>query len=67
MGIKVVLFDLDGTLLQMDIDYYNDCEYDINDAYISDKNNVAGSNDTDYLKNLIKINKINDKPMDYNP
>ena len=44
-----------------DIDYYNDCEYDINDAYISDKNNVAGSNDPDYLKNLIKISNINDK------
>lgn len=25
--IKAVLFDLDGTLLQMDIDYYNDCYF----------------------------------------
>ena len=44
-----------------DIDYYNDCDYDIHDAYISDRDSVAGSNDPDYLKNLIKINKIDDK------
>ena len=44
-----------------DIDYYNDCDYDIHDAHISDRDSVAGSNDPDYLKNLIKINKIDDK------
>lgn len=44
-----------------DIDYYNDCEYDIDAAFISDRNSVAGSKDLDYLKNLIKINQIDDK------
>lgn len=44
-----------------DLDYYDDCEYDINDAHISDRNSIAGSNDPDYLNNLIKINAIDDK------
>jgi len=44
-----------------DIDYYNDCEYDINDAHIYDRNSAAGYHDSDYLKNLIKINQIDDK------
>ena len=38
-----------------------DCEYDINDAYISDRNCVAGRNDSDYLQNLAKINEIDDR------
>lgn len=42
-------------------DYYDDCEYDIDAAHISDRNSVSGSSDPDYLNNLIKINKIDDK------
>ena len=48
-----------------DMDYFNDCEYDVNDAHISDRNSVAGSNDPDYINNLIKINKIDDKFVMY--
>lgn len=48
-----------------DIDYLDDCEYDVNDAHISDRNSTAGSNDPDYLKNLIKINQIDDKFVMY--
>lgn len=48
-----------------DMDYFNDCEYDVDYAHISDRNSVAGSNDPDYLNNLIKINKINDKFIMY--
>jgi len=44
-----------------DMDYYHDYDCDINDAHILDINSVAGSNDPDYLNNLIKINKIDDK------
>ena len=44
-----------------DMDFLNDYKYDISDAYISDRHCVAGSNDPDYLKNLIKINEIDDK------
>ena len=44
-----------------DVDYFNDCKHDVNDAYISDRNCVAGSSDPDYINNLIKINEINDK------
>lgn len=44
-----------------DMDYFIDCEYDVNDAHISDRNSVAGSNDPEYINNLIKINKIDDK------
>lgn len=48
-----------------DIDFLRDCKYDIDDAHISDRNSVAGSNDPNYLKNLIKINKIDDKFVMY--
>lgn len=44
-----------------DVDYDNDYKYDIHNAPISDRNSVAGSNDPDYLKNLIKINKVDDE------
>src|SRR5699024_4900078 len=44
-----------------DIDFLKDCKFDIEDAYISNINNVAGNNDPNYLKNLIKINEIDDK------
>lgn len=44
-----------------DMDFLRDCKYDIEDAHISDRNSVAGSNDPNYLKNLIKINKIDDE------
>ncbi|MBP3445437.1 MAG: hypothetical protein J6K23_05830 [Bacilli bacterium] len=44
-----------------DIDYYNDYNYDIEDAHISDRNSIAGSNDKDYLKYLKKINEIDDR------
>ena len=48
-----------------DFDYYDYCGHDINDVPISDRNSVAGSNDPDYLKNLIKINEIDDKFVMY--
>ena len=48
-----------------DIDYFNDCEYDVHDVHISDRNSIAGSNDPDYINNLIKINKIDDKFVMY--
>lgn len=44
-----------------DMDFFRDCKYDIEDAYISDRNSVSGSNDPNYLKNLIKINEIDDE------
>lgn len=44
-----------------DIDFLRDCKYDIEAAHISDRNSVAGSNDPNYLKNLIKINEIDDE------
>ena len=44
-----------------DMDFLRDCKYDIEDAHISDRNSVAGSNDPNYLKNLIKINEIDDE------
>lgn len=44
-----------------DIDYYEDYEYDSNDAHISDRNSVAGYNDPDYVANLERISKIDDK------
>lgn len=44
-----------------DMDYLNGCEYDANAAHISYINSVAGDSDQDYLNNLIKINKIDDK------
>lgn len=44
-----------------DMDYLNNCDYDANAADISYMNSVAGSSDPDYLNNLIKINKIDDK------
>lgn len=44
-----------------DMDFLNDCKYDIDAAHISDRNSVAGSNDPNYLKNLIKINEIDDE------
>ena len=44
-----------------DIDYYDDYEYDIHDTHISDRDSIAGSNDPNYLDNLIKINKVDDK------
>jgi len=44
-----------------DMDYRSDYKYDVSDAYISDKNSVAGSYDPDYIDNLIKINEIDDK------
>lgn len=48
-----------------DMDYSDDCEYDIHDAYILDRNSVAGSKDPDYLNNLIKINEVDDKLVMY--
>lgn len=48
-----------------DIDYLSDCDYDVNDAHISDRNSVSGSNDPDYLKYLIKINEFDDKYVMY--
>jgi len=42
-------------------DYYHDCGYDLHAAYISDKDCIAGRNDKDYLKNLVKINEIDDR------
>ena len=50
----------DGKYLS-DMDFLRDCKYDIEAAHISDRDSVAGCNDPDYLKNLIKINKIDDK------
>ena len=44
-----------------DLNYYDDYNYDIKDAFINTSNNVAGREDPDYLKNLIEINKIDDK------
>ena len=44
-----------------DMDFLRDCKYDIEDAHISDRNSVSGSNDPNYLKNLIKINEIDDE------
>ena len=44
-----------------DMDFLRDCKYDIEAAHISDRNSVAGSNDPNYLKNLIKINEIDDE------
>lgn len=44
-----------------DMDFLRDCKYDIEAAHISDRNSVSGSNDPNYLKNLIKINKIDDE------
>lgn len=44
-----------------DMDFLSDCKYDIEAAHISDRNSVAGSNDPNYLKNLIKINEIDDE------
>lgn len=44
-----------------DMDFLRDCKYDIEVAHISDRNSVAGSNDPNYLKNLIKINEIDDE------
>lgn len=46
---------------QSDIDYYNDREYDRKDAYIPVRDCVAGICDPEYLNNLKKINKIDDK------
>lgn len=48
-----------------DIDYLSDCDYDVNDAHISDRDSVSGSNDPDYLKYLIKINEFDDKYVMY--
>lgn len=48
-----------------DMDFLRDCKYDIKDAYISGRNSVAGSNDSDYLKNLIRINEIDDELVMY--
>ncbi len=45
-----------------DMDYLNDCEYDV---HISDRNSITGSNDPDYINNLSKINKIDDKFVMY--
>ena len=44
-----------------DVEFLDDYSYDMDDAHISDRDSVAGSNDPDYLKNLIKINKIDDE------
>lgn len=44
-----------------DFDFVREGGCDIRDAYIYDKNSVAGNNDPDYLENLIKINKMDDK------
>lgn len=40
-------------------------DFDMDDILISDKNLVTGSNDLDYLNNLIEINKIDDKFVMY--
>lgn len=48
-----------------DMDYFNDCEYDVRDAHISDRNSVPGRNDKNYLSNLIKINEIDDRFVMY--
>lgn len=48
-----------------DKDFLRDYKYDIEDAHIWDINSVAGSNDPNYLKNLIKINEIDDKLVMY--
>lgn len=44
-----------------DVEFLDDYSYDMDDAHISDRDSVAGSNDPDYLKNLIKINEIDDE------
>ena len=44
-----------------DFDYLKDGCSHLDDAFISDRNLVAGRNDPDYLENLIKINKIDDR------
>ena len=44
-----------------DLHYYDDYDFDINDAPINDRNSVMGKNDPNYLENLIRINKIDDK------
>ena len=44
-----------------DIDFLKDYKYDIDDAYILGRKSVAGSNDSNYLKNLIKINEFDDE------
>lgn len=44
-----------------DMNFLRDCKYDIEATHISDRNSVAGSNDPNYLKNLIKINEIDDE------
>ena len=44
-----------------DMDFLRDCKYDIEAAHISDRNSISGSNDPNYLKNLIKINEIDDE------
>lgn len=44
-----------------DLEFSYDCTWDAENVYISDRNSVAGSNDPDYLNNLIMINKIDDK------
>lgn len=48
-----------------DRDFLRDSKYDIESAYILDRNSVAGSNDPNYLKNLIKINEIDDELVMY--
>lgn len=48
-----------------DKDFLRDYKYDIEDAHIWDINSVAGSNDPNYLKNLIKINEIDDELVMY--
>ena len=45
----------------LDIHYYDDADFDLNDAHISIWNTVRGNNDPDYLKNLKIINSIDDK------
>lgn len=48
-----------------DIDFINDCINESIDSHVFDINSVAGINDQNYLQNLIKINKIDDKFVMY--
>ena len=44
-----------------DMNFFNDYEYNSQDVHISDRNSISGSHDPDYLKNLNKINEMDDK------
>ncbi len=48
-----------------DLDYLDDCDYNVSDVHISDRNCVSGNRDPEYLKYLTKINEFDDKYVMY--